>query len=328
MVACFGELLLRFSPAANGAWIEQCSMPVYIGGAEFNVATALANWDVAVKYITALPPNQLTAAIINLMQHKNIRTNGIQQQGDRIGLYYLPAHADLKNPGVIYDRAGSSFSMLKTGALHWPGLLQSCSWFHFSAITPALNSDMPALCTEALQAAKQQGITVSVDLNHRPKLWQYGQQPSTVMPGLMQYCDVVMGNVWSAQQLLGIRHDIADGDTSFNTLTAAADKCIQQIQLNWPQVKTIALTFRMADTYFAVLHQHQQTITSAIIPIKNIINQAGSGDCFMAGLIYGIRKQWPVLQTVNFAVTAATGKLYEPGDYTLQTLAQIFTRLP
>lgn len=328
MVSCFGELLLRFSPASNKGWIEQCQMPAYIGGAELNVAVALASWHMPVSYITALPSNQLTVDIIDWLQDKTINTSGIQQQGNRIGLYYLPSFADLKSSGVIYDRAGSSFSMLRPGSLNWGHLLCNSNWFHFSAITPALNSDMPALCIEALQAAKQLGITVSVDLNHRPKLWQYGQLPVDVMPQMMEYCDVVMGNIWSAQQLLGITHAITDADVSIETLTAAADRCVQQIKLKWPQVKTIALTFRMADTYFAVLHQHQQTIASAVIPLKNIVNQAGSGDCFMAALIYGLQQQWGSMHMVNFAATAATGKLYEYGDHTTQTLANINSRLP
>ena len=43
-VFCFGELLLRFSPALQGQWIKTQSMPVHVGGAELNVAKALAKW--------------------------------------------------------------------------------------------------------------------------------------------------------------------------------------------------------------------------------------------------------------------------------------------
>ena len=46
-VFCFGELLLRFSPQLQGKWMDQAMMPVYVGGAELNVATALALWSAA-----------------------------------------------------------------------------------------------------------------------------------------------------------------------------------------------------------------------------------------------------------------------------------------
>ncbi len=49
-VLCFGEILLRLSPAANGQWLEKNQLPVFMGGAELNAATALAVWGHPVKY--------------------------------------------------------------------------------------------------------------------------------------------------------------------------------------------------------------------------------------------------------------------------------------
>ena len=59
MVLSFGEALLRMSPAAGGAWIARQQLPVFVGGAEANVATALARWHVPSRYITALPEHYL-----------------------------------------------------------------------------------------------------------------------------------------------------------------------------------------------------------------------------------------------------------------------------
>src|SRR5215475_8157765 len=96
-VTCFGELLLRLSPALNGEWINRAAMPVYVGGAELNVATALSGWKVPVNYCTALPDHYLSAEIIQEIAHRNIDTNSIQLSGERIGTYYLPQGADLKH---------------------------------------------------------------------------------------------------------------------------------------------------------------------------------------------------------------------------------------
>ena len=49
-VLCFGELLLRISPAPHEDVAEKQPMLLYVGGAEANVATALAGWDIPVKY--------------------------------------------------------------------------------------------------------------------------------------------------------------------------------------------------------------------------------------------------------------------------------------
>ncbi len=108
-VLCFGELLLRLSPELNGEWIRQNSMPVFVGGAELNVATALAKWDVPASYFTALPDSYLIKEIITSVDERGVETDKILFCGNRIGTYYLPQGGDLKNAGVIYDRAYSSF---------------------------------------------------------------------------------------------------------------------------------------------------------------------------------------------------------------------------
>ena len=56
-VFCFGEILLRMSPVLDQAWINNASMPVHIGGAELNVAKALAGWKQPVTYMSAMPDN-------------------------------------------------------------------------------------------------------------------------------------------------------------------------------------------------------------------------------------------------------------------------------
>src|SRR4051794_15219285 len=206
-VFCFGELLLRMSPLRAAQWIHDASMPVYIGGAELNVANALACWQVPVQYCTALPNNTLSVDICSALTTNSIDVSAIHYSGKRIGIYYLPQGTDLKHGGVIYDRAHSSFSELQPGMINWDKELENVSWFHFSAINPALNENVVAVCKEALETAAKKGITISVDLNYRARLWQYGKHPVEEMPALVEHCDVIMGNIWSANALLGVPVD-------------------------------------------------------------------------------------------------------------------------
>ncbi len=182
-IVCFGELLLRFSPADGGEWLKSNQLPVYLGGAELNVATALAKWNLPVSYCSSLPENYLSRDILGLLSGKQIHTEAVLFSGDRIGSYYLAQGADLKNHTVIYDRAHSAFGELKTGMLDWDHILKDASWFHFSAISPALNESVAAVCREALEAASRKNIRISIDLNHRPKLWK-NRNPHDVMAAI------------------------------------------------------------------------------------------------------------------------------------------------
>ncbi|WP_127129980.1 sugar kinase [Pseudoflavitalea rhizosphaerae] len=332
-VCCFGELLLRLSPALNRQWIHEASMPVFVGGAELNVATALAKWEVPVEYSTALPDNYLAREICEHIEEKGISTKPVHFSGERIGTYYLPQGTDLKNGGVIYDRAYSSFGSLKPGMIDWDEVLRDARWFHFSAISPALTEQVAAVCREGAAAAAAKGITVSIDLNHRASLWKYGKKPVEVMPSLVEYCDVVMGNIWAANSLLGIPvdHEI-HLHGSKQDLLEHAGKTALAIHKQFPKVKTIANTFRFDQgdggiLYYASLdtagHQHH----SAELVASKIVDKVGSGDCFMAGLIYGLYHRHDPQEVIDTAAAAAFGKLMEKGDATSQDMETIKKRI-
>ncbi|MBU1820232.1 MAG: sugar kinase, partial [Bacteroidetes bacterium] len=108
-ICSFGEVLLRYSPAPQGDWIRQASMPAFVGGAELNVATALAGWELPAAYSSVVPQNPLADDIVDYIDSKGIDSTRILRAGQRVGSYYLSQGGDLKQGGVIYDRAYSSF---------------------------------------------------------------------------------------------------------------------------------------------------------------------------------------------------------------------------
>lgn len=317
---CFGELLLRFSPVAEGGWIRNQSMPVYIGGAELNAANALARWKVPVKYFTALPDHYLSCEVLSSLAEKNIDVSSVHFSGDRIGTYYLPQGADLKNTGVIYDRANSSFAGLMPGIIDWDEVLQDVKWFHFSAICPAVSHAVAQVCREVLEACSAKNIFVSVDLNYRSKLWQYGKMPVEIMPDLVQHCNLVMGNIWAAETMLGIGFDedvaaIDAKEAYLQQSRVSSEKILSQ----YPLVKTVANTFRFGDNalrYYTTLYHQQQLYVSAQYDTSFIHDKVGSGDCFMAGLIYGHYHQHSPQQLLDYATAAAFQKLFIAGDAT------------
>lgn len=335
-ICCFGELLLRFSPKAQGGWIAHTSMPVFVGGAELNVATALSGWGLDTSYFTALPDNSLASDIKNYLEAKRIDSSIIHTSGQRIGTYYLPQGADLKNAGVIYDRAYSSFSALKVGQIDWREVLKDATWFHFSAISPALNQDAADVCLEALKVASEMNITISVDLNYRAKLWKYGKKPVEIMPALVKYCDVIMGNLWAANTLLGIEIDpllLTTLEKQANYDYPAHGKATSEaIQKAFPTCKFVANTYRFDHKaegiqYYTTLFTEGQQYQSPEYLTDSVVDKIGSGDCFMGGLIYGLSQNHAPQTIIDFASAAAFGKLQEYGDATQQTTEQVQTVL-
>lgn len=328
-ILCFGEMLLRLSPPQNGDWLQKNSMPAFAGGAELNVATALALWGMPAAYCTALPDNFLSRQLVEYLRQKGIDASCIHYSGNRIGLYYLQQGTDVKNSGVIFDREGSSFAGLQKGMIDWDTVLEGISWFHVSAIAASLTQNAADVCEEALSAASRKGITISLDLNHRQKLWQYGKQPGEIMPRLAQYCNLVMGNIWAAHVMLGIPLQQNIPDDRKNYLEHAAETS-RLIQAQFPKVNMVANTFRFnrgeGIQYYTTLYQ-QQLFVSAEYEALTVVDKVGSGDCFMAGLIFGLNNGYLPQQTLDFATAAAFGKLFIKGDTTSQTVNGITEKI-
>lgn len=327
-VVCFGELLLRMSPELNGQWLHNASMPVFLGGAELNVAHALSLWNNEVDYVTALPGHALTEEILQELKNKNINSSGTLIKDGRIGIYFLPQGVDLKNTGVIYDRAYSSFWNLKPGDINWKEILKDVSWFHFSAITPALNEHLAEVCEEALMVAQALNITISVDLNYRSKLWKYGKDPKDIMPRLVKYCDVVMGNPWSAQTLLDIPlNNEMDNDENKSTYLREALNSSKTLRELFPKCRQVAYTFRLDEEtgvrYYGSLMNENGQFVSKEFYSEQVIDKVGSGDCFMAGLIHGFTNGLELDDVINFAAAAAFGKLHVKGDVTNQNVEAV-----
>lgn len=330
-ICCFGELLLRFSPQLQGEWIHHASMPVYVGGAELNAAHALALWHLPVRYCTAIPENYLSKEILASLEAKNIDTSRIHFSGQRIGTYYLPQGADLKNAGVIYDRSHSSTAMLQPGDINWEQTLEGVTWFHFSAITPALSASAALVCEEALKEAAARNIFISVDLNYRSKLWQYGKDPQEVMPELVKYCNLVMGNIWAAEKMLGVNLP-APLQRTKEVLLNQAEKSSRQLMESYPACRQVANTFRFDHdsgvSYYATLYDGSQLYVSYEQQVEVITDRVGSGDCFMAGLIYGNTNRFEPQQIIDFATTAACKKFAVKGDATTVTVNEIKNSMP
>jgi 2-dehydro-3-deoxygluconokinase len=169
-------------------------------------------------------------------------------------------------------------------------------------------------------------------LNHRPKLWK-NRNPHDIMARLLPYCDVVMGNIWSAHDLLGIPMDLnLIGKKEKSAFLQHAHQTSIKILKRFARVKTVACTFRFEKgehgiSYYASLYSAHHWADSSEYESERILDKVGTGDCFMAGLIYGLYQQLPEQEVIQFAASAGFGKFFEAGDSTSQNLKTIQDRI-
>lgn len=321
-VLCFGEILYRLQAKDQHFFnTDQSVVYAYPGGSEANVAVALASLSIPSAYVSAAPEHALTKEILNILNQRNVNTSKFIFGGERLGSYILQSANGLTSGEVIYDRNHSSFSTLKAGDIDWDDLFKDCSWFHWTALTPALNSELADLMLTALKMAHKKKITISVDLNYRSRLWQYGKQPLDIMPHLVSYCDVIMGNIWAENKMLGTSiNDQFSRSTSVDQYFDYARVVAQEIFEKYPKCKHVANTFRFMDNanhnlFYGTYHNPSENKISDILETNTLIDRIGSGDAFMAGLIAAIYENKSSQEIIDTATQLGFKKLFNKGDF-------------
>ena len=188
-IITFGEIMLRLSPEGNDRFIQSESFRIIPGGGEANVAVSLANYGHDSYYVSKLPTHEIGQIAVNALRKYGVKTDFISRGGDRIGLYYAETGASMRPSKVIYDRAHSSIAEADPTDFDFDKIMEGASWFHWSGISPAISDKAAELTALACKAAKRHGVTVSVDLNFRKKLWT-SEKAISVMRPLMEYVDV------------------------------------------------------------------------------------------------------------------------------------------
>jgi len=329
-IVTFGEIMLRLAPPNFQRFTQVRSFEAIYGGGEANVAVSLANFGEEVEFVTRLPKNELGDACLMSLRGYGIDTEHIARGGDRIGIYFLETGAAQRGSKVIYDRANSSFATIQTGMVDWKKVFESADWFHWTGITPAVSQGAADVCREAIQVAREMGITVSTDLNYRAKLWKWGKTAGEVMTELVSMCDVALGNEEDAEKVFGIK--AAEADVISGKVDADHYRFVcEELAQKFPSLKTISITLRGSlsashNTWSGVLWKDGVFYSAPTYNILPIVDRVGGGDAFMGGLIYGLRKYKDDPQNaLNFATAAACLKHSIIGDFNAVTLYEVET---
>ena len=327
-VVTFGEIMLRLAPPGFLRFGQARSFDAIYGGGEANVAVSLANYGVPVNYVTRLPNNDLGEACIQFVRQYGVGTDSIVRGGERLGIYFLETGAAQRGSKVVYDRANSSLATIKRGMIDWRTVFADADWFHWTGITPAISEGAADVCLEAVQVARDMGLTVSCDLNFRAKLWKWGKKAGEVMPELVRHSDIAIGNEEDADKVFGIK--APDADVSAGKVAAEGyNHVCAALAERFPNLGAIAFTLRGSlsashNTWSGVLWRKGVFYSAPVYDIVHIVDRVGGGDSFGAGLIYGLRTYGEDVQkALDFAVAASCLKHSILGDFNLVSVDEV-----
>ncbi len=318
-VVTFGEIMLRLAPPGMERFLQSPQFVATFGGGEANVAVSVSSFGWPARYTTVLPDkNPISDAFLGEMRRFGVDVSTVVRGPGRFGIYYVEPGANQRASKVQYDREGSAIAIAKPGAIDFAKVFEGAGWFHITGITPAISPSAAELSIESVKAAKAAGLTVSLDLNFRKNLWNYGKKAAEVMPQLVEYTDVIIANEEDCQMALGIESDadVHSGKLDHSSYERLSAKVLQA----YPNVKTVAITLRESfsasyNGWSACLNQGHNFMVSKHYDITNIVDRVGGGDSFAGGLIYGLLALDTPQAALEFAVAASCLKHSIPGDF-------------
>lgn len=323
-IVTLGEIMLRLSTPDYKRFVQADTFDVTYGGGEANVAAALCNYGLNGTFVTKVPNNAIGQSAINHLRRYGVDTQYIVKGGDRLGIYFLETGASMRASQVIYDRSGASIAQVELNEFDFDKILNGADWFHTTGITPALSDKAAALAEAALKSAKAKGITTSIDLNYRKKLWTK-EKAREVMTKLCQYVDICIGNEEDADTTLGFK--AKDTDVTKGELNLEGFKDVFKQMKDKFNFKYIASSLRESHSasdngWSALVYDGNEFYHTRKYEVR-IIDRVGSGDSFASGFIYGLITGMPMKDAAEFGVAASALKHTIPGDMNHATLSEV-----
>ncbi|MBK3533455.1 sugar kinase [Streptomyces sp. MBT67] len=203
-VVCLGESMVTFLPSQPGRLADVPSFGRGIGGAESNVACALAAAGHRAAWVGRVGADGFGDHLVETIASYGVDTAAVRRDPFRpTGIYFRTAtDRGTDTHEVAYYRAGSAASAMSPANVPYEELFAG-RILHLSGITAALSGDCLALLRE-LTAARPRRPLVSFDVNHRPHLWRGGDADASVLLELARRADLVFVGEDEAEEAWGI----------------------------------------------------------------------------------------------------------------------------
>lgn len=301
-----GETMLRLS-VPEGERLERVrQLDVWPGGAESNVAVAVARMGHRAGWVSRLPPSPLGRRIEQAIAAHGVDTSQVVwAEGERVGTYFIEYAPPPRRIEVVYDRKDSAAARMAPEQVPWEFLLDT-RMLHITGITPGLSPSCLAVTAEACERAMHAGVTFSMDVNYRAKLWPPAAAAEALLPLLRKAGLVICGE--------------ADAATLFD-LRGEPEHVLRELQ-KLTECPSVVLTIGERG---ALALADGKTLSQSAIP-ATVVDRIGAGDAFSAGVLCGLLEG--SLETgLRYGAAMSAHKLTTFGDMLWATRAEILDLL-
>jgi 2-dehydro-3-deoxygluconokinase len=272
-VVTLGECLASFVATAPGPLADAIAFERHVAGAEANVAVGLARLGHRVTYIGRVGADGFGTAIVRRLRGEGVDVAQLTVDPDApTGVMFRERRA-LGAIDVVYHRTGSAASRLSAADVDRSaadGAFDGARWLHLTGITPALSATARAAATRARDLAREAGISISLDVNLRRRLWS-DDEAGPVLRDLVVGVDVVLGSVDELALIGGVDPDTDVAELVADVTTLGPSTVVAKLGADG------ALGLEAGGT---LIHEPAVRVAAVVDPV-------GAGDAFCAGFIAG-----------------------------------------
>ncbi|WUW21941.1 sugar kinase [Streptomyces sp. NBC_01463] len=298
-VVCLGESMVTFLPSQPGRLADVPAFGRGIGGAESNVACALAAAGHRAAWVSRVGADGFGDHLVDTVSAYGVDTSAVRRDPARpTGIYFRTATdrgTDVHE--VAYYRAGSAASAMSPSNVPHEAL-SAGRVLHLSGITAALSADCLALLRE-LTAPRPGRPFVSFDVNHRPGLWRDGEASPEVLLDLARGADLVFVGEDEAEEAWGI--------VGAEAIRAALPE---------PEVLVVKRGAEGATVFSGLRPGEAEEVTDVPALRVDVVAAVGAGDAFAAGFLSATLRGLPVRDRARHGHLMAAAVLTVPGDLT------------
>ena len=301
----FGEIMLRLSPPRHARIVDGDVFEKRAGGAELNVASGVALLGLRTGIISRLPQSELGTFIKNRIRFVGVSDDFLcydDSPSARLGIYYYEMGAAPRKPTIVYDRANASVCGITLDDIPEEAY-SSARMFHLSGISLALGTRDVAI--EVLKKFKEHGAKISFDVNYRANLWGEDEARQTIEK-ILPLVDVLFISEETSRRMFRKTGELYDIMKSYAREYGVSIVATTQRTVISPRKHDFTSVIYSA--------KEDQFYTEAPYTNIDVIDRIGSGDAYVAGVLFGLLKYDDPHKAMQFGNATSSVKNTVPGD--------------
>lgn len=261
------------------------------GGAESNVAIALARLGTRVSWVSRLGDDPIGDLIARELRAEQVEVHAPRCADRPTG--FMHKHRQTTSTGTVsFWRRGSAASTIEASDVP-DELLRSADVVHLTGILPGLSETALNCAVNIARRARTAGASVSFDVNHREAVWR-NRDPREVYARIASLSDVVFAGEDEAALLVG---------------TGTAPELAERLLDLGPREVVIKRGAKGA-----LGANRLQRVEQPAIAV-DVVDTVGAGDAFVAGYLSLWGTDTPMTARLNRAAAAGAYACTVIGDW-------------